>query len=867
MTTGPPPRIRTPDQRLRVFVSSTLRELAEERAAVREAIERLRLAPVMFELGARPHPPRDLYRAYLEQSDVFVGVYGERYGWVAPGEEISGLEDEYRLTPRAMPKLIYLRDPAEREPRLDELVARIQDDDTASYKTFGSPEELAELVEADLATLLAERFDAGSIHARPDEEALTFAPVPTAYTPLIGREADVDAVADLVRDGGHRLVTLLGPGGIGKSRLAIAVAEAVGDSFDGVVFVALENVFEPDLLLPSIASALGIRDNGEIPLRERLAIALADRRLLLILDNLEQLVEASPELVHLYTLSPRSVLLATTRTVLRVRGERVYEVLPLATHDPASPSSIARAMEAPAARLFVERAQSVQPSFAVTPANTPAVVGIVQRLQGLPLAIELAAARVRLLPPAAILARLDDQLSLLAAPTRDLPERQRTIRATIEWSTGLLPPTRRELLSDLGVFSYDFTLESVEAIGAERPWAEEVLEALTDLVDSCLVSSSDVDGQAVFRLPVSVREHSIERLRAEGRDAEMRDRHARRYVRIARAEAGRLGGPDQRSAVERLALERSNLRSAVRHLVLSGDAEAATDAAFALFLFWWIAGYLGEIGVWMQQLLDRVPDPPPRARAVAAFYLAWNGMWLNTGPELPARLDEASALFRSAHDDIGAALALSAAGIARVAAGDPDLDAAADRIERGRSALAADGVVWGAVLGAVALGRLEWMRGDNEAALVRLREGRELSMNGGDLLTETIITHHFGRALLFDGQVDASADSFARSLEGSVALRHDEGIAYSIEGLAAIAAHRGQFRRAGVLSGAAESIRRRTAAIDAPAFVFHTSYLAQAPDPDEVRRGEADGREYGALEAAAFALAGAHEREPEGVRT
>src|SRR6187431_1297488 len=259
--------IRTPDQRLRIFVSSTLRELEEERRTVRAAIERLRLAPVMFELGARPHPPRDLYRAYLEQSDVFVGIYAERYGWIAPGEDISGLEDEYRLAPRAMPKLIYVRENADRDELLVELIGRIRTDDTASYKSYSSVDELADFVEADLATLLAERFDASRAPAAGTPEVV--APqVPSAYTRLIGRESELAAVSALLDDEATRLVTLLGPGGVGKSRLAIEIASATAGFPDGAAFIALENVTEPALLIPSIAYGLGIRDTGEQSLEE-----------------------------------------------------------------------------------------------------------------------------------------------------------------------------------------------------------------------------------------------------------------------------------------------------------------------------------------------------------------------------------------------------------------------------------------------------------------------------------------------------------------------------------------------------------------------------------------------------------------------
>ncbi len=193
--------IRTPDQRLRVFVSSTLKELEPERRVARAAVERLRLAPVMFELGARPHPPRQLYRAYLDQSDVFVGIYWQQYGWIAPDEAISGLEDEYCLAPREMPKLIYVKQPAEREPRLAELIARVRSDDTASYTPFSTAEELAELVAADLATLLAERFDASRAAPAPTVDTVPAGRIPAPYSDAVGRERDLAALLELARRG------------------------------------------------------------------------------------------------------------------------------------------------------------------------------------------------------------------------------------------------------------------------------------------------------------------------------------------------------------------------------------------------------------------------------------------------------------------------------------------------------------------------------------------------------------------------------------------------------------------------------------------------------------------------------------------
>ena len=269
--------IRTPDQRLRVFVSSTLKELAPERRAARAAIERLALAPVMFELGARPHPPRELYRAYLEQSDIFVGVYWEQYGWIAPGEEVSGLEDEWNLAPD-IPKLIYLKRSEHRQERLDELLERIRDDDDASYVTFADVDELAALVTADLATLLAERFDAAGGRreplAEPAAEVFSTEPVrpPSPLTRLVGRDDELATLTRMLAEDGQRLVTITGPGGIGKSRLAVAAARAVETAFpDGVVFVDLAPVLDAGLVITAVANALGIRDTGERPLAEKVA--------------------------------------------------------------------------------------------------------------------------------------------------------------------------------------------------------------------------------------------------------------------------------------------------------------------------------------------------------------------------------------------------------------------------------------------------------------------------------------------------------------------------------------------------------------------------------------------------------------------
>src|SRR3954454_10624648 len=265
--------MRTPDQRLRVFVSSTLGELAEERIAVRAAIERLHLAPVMFELGARPHAPRDLYRAYLRQSHVFVGIYAERYGWVAPGESISGLEDEFRLS-EGLPRLLYLKRPASAiEPRLKAMLAEVSDRGSASYRHFGDATQLAGLVEDDLSALLSERFmtpPGGAASEAEGRRRTRPAPPRVPLSPTVGRDSDIAAVARLV-DGEVRLLTLTGAGGVGKTRLALEVVRAEARRFpDGVAFVPLENVPTAELVLPALADTLRLPQSGGRPALDRL---------------------------------------------------------------------------------------------------------------------------------------------------------------------------------------------------------------------------------------------------------------------------------------------------------------------------------------------------------------------------------------------------------------------------------------------------------------------------------------------------------------------------------------------------------------------------------------------------------------------
>jgi predicted ATPase len=497
---GPSPGIRTRDQRLRVFVSSTLRELEAERRAARAAIEQLRLSPVMFEAGANPHPAQAVYHAFLDQSDVFVGIYWQGYGWVGPDSDISGLEDEYRLAGR-MPRLLYVKRPApDMEPGLKHMLREIKNEGGLTYKLFADAEELRELLLDDLATLITERFgDTGTGGRGPV--------VPVPVTGLVGRDRDVAEVAGLVSAGDRRLVVLTGPGGVGKTRLALAVLEQTRSHWDdGVAFADLSTVDDPSSVPETIALALGFARQGrEAPL-DTLVRRLAGKRTLVVLDNFDQVLEAAPVVAQLLQADPRLHLLITSRAVLRVRGEREWRVQPLellpADGDPA---------KAPAVRLLADRIRDVQPGFELTSDNIEAVAELCRRLDGLPLALELAATWTRLLDPQQLLRRLDERMERPAAPV-DLPDRQQTMTATIDWSYQLLPESARQLLTRLTVFAAPFTADAVEAVsGQGGVGAAENLGVLLD--HNMVIPAERPDGERAFRILNVIQRFASERLK------------------------------------------------------------------------------------------------------------------------------------------------------------------------------------------------------------------------------------------------------------------------------------------------------------------------------------------------------------------
>jgi predicted ATPase/class 3 adenylate cyclase len=785
-----------------------------------------------------------------------------RIAAAAHGGQILVSETTRALVEAALPSGVSLRDLGEHR-----------------LKDLRGPARLFQVV----AEGLSSEFPAPrTLDARPNN-------LPVQLTSFVGREEELAEARRLIA--GTRLLTLTGPGGTGKTRLSLELAASVADEYpDGVFFVPLEAIREPSLVAPQILSAVGVSEAPGRPARDVLVEWLTGRRVLLVFDNFEQVLDAGPFVGDLLRSVPGLRVVVTSRAALRVSGEQEYPVPGLPVPPiPEELPAFARAQRSggetlaaaavghyESVKLFVARAMAVRPDFRLTDENARAIAMICARLQGMPLAIELAAARVRLLRPEAILERLSDQLSLLSAGSRDLPERQQTLRGAIAWSYDILDDGCRRLLDRLSVFVGGCDLEGAEAVcGPASELGVDVLDGLTSLVDQSLVRLDEDGVEPRFQLLETIREFAGEMLQARGEADLVLDRRESWFVSLAETAAPLLGGNDQRRWLERLELEHDNVRAVLNRAEALQRPEPAIRLAFAMWRFWQKRGHLNEARRRLEALAAAAwtgSNPALRGRLMEALggVLWWQADIL----AMKDAYAEALAIWRSVGDKAELANALYNYSFAFSVNPDPKADPRlADPEGEGKRALqealqlyreigdrrGEANALWG-------MGNGQYFANNEDAGAGYFREALAIFREVGDVTMEAWSLHMLGSALLRGSRFDESRPLLQEALRRFRDASDTAGMALVFDDLASQAAADGELERAARIRGAARRLTGETGArlasfVDEQFEAHLRPAIFRELDPEALQQLMTEGESMPLDDAIAYALGdgGAHE--------
>ena len=710
-------------------------------------------------------------------------------------------------------------------------------------KDLRAPERVSQLVIAGLRDAFP---PLRSLDARPNN-------LPIQLTTFVGREREVAEVLRLL--GTTRLLTLTGPGGTGKTRLSLQLAADAADDFPaGVWFVALDAVRDPSLVVPTIARTLGLAERADRPSMDVLADEIGDRQVLFVLDNFEQVTEAGPDVAELLRRCANLKAIVTTRIPLRVSGEQEYPVPGLPAPPDTTHLSEMERLNLPrelreldlealtqfeAVRLFIARVMAVRPAFEVTNANAPAVAGIAARLHGMPLAIELAAARAKLLTPDQILARLEHHLDLLSAGSRDLPERQQTLRGAIGWSYDLLDEGARRLVDRLSVFRGGFDLEMAERVcGPADEVGGDVTERVGELIDQSLIRLDESHAEPRFAMLETIREFAAEMLAGRGDAAVISDRHAAAMLELAQQAAPQLSGDEQRSWLDRLERDHDNMRAALDWAIAKPDPSLAARLAFSLWRFWQQRGYLNEA----RARFDRIDAQGWTLDTVdqARFAEAYGGIayWqsdastarrlyteqLRLWRELGDKREIANALYNRAYADMIDVMQGKGAPLAN-ASDAPLLNEALEIYREIGDVGGEANLLW-------ALGSVNFFTANASVAEGWYRQSLELHRKAGNRSMEAWSLHMLGLSLVNQQQFEEATEVVRHAMRHFYEAGDVSGVTLVLDDLAIIAIGLGDRERGGRLWGAARHLQQRTGTGLAD-YVQHSNELYGVPTPKD----------------------------------